>query len=75
MGQRSRREGSSHAIAERVELAEELRDCIAADCEREPWPPPHERPADLARRLAEAGTEPTGGTPWEEARERIRRSR
>jgi putative addiction module component (TIGR02574 family) len=31
-----------------------------------------EQRADLERRLAEADADPTGGTPWEEARERIR---
>ena len=57
--------------AERLELVEELWDSIAdddaalalTDDQRE----------DLARRLAEADADPTGGAPWEEVRERIQR--
>jgi len=58
------------SAAERLELVEELWDSIAdddpalvlTDAQRE----------DLERRLAEADADPTGGSPWEEARERIR---
>jgi putative addiction module component (TIGR02574 family) len=60
-------------VAERIELVEELWDSIAADCEREGLPLPDEQREDLARRLREAEAEPTGGAPWEEVRERIRR--
>jgi putative addiction module component (TIGR02574 family) len=60
-------------MAERLELVQELWDSIAADCEREPYPLTEEQRQDLERRLAEADADPTGGAPWEEVRERIRR--
>ena len=59
--------------AERLELIEELWDSLAegdealalTDAQRE----------DLARRLAEADADPTGGAPAEEVFERIRNRR
>jgi putative addiction module component (TIGR02574 family) len=56
--------------AERLELLEELWDSldddepalVLTDAQRE----------DLRRRLAEADADPTGGSPWEEVRKRIR---
>jgi len=56
--------------AERLELVEEPWGSIAdadealvlTDAQRE----------DLERRLAEADADPTGGSPWEEVRKRIR---
>ena len=58
------------SAAERLELVEELWDSIddddevlvLTDAQRE----------DLERRLAEADADPTGGSPWEEVRERVR---
>jgi putative addiction module component (TIGR02574 family) len=58
------------SAAERLELIEELWDSLdeqdealaLTDAQRE----------DLERRLAEADADPTGGSPWEEVRERIR---
>lgn len=60
------------SIADRLELVQELWDSIATDCEREPYPLSDEQRQDLERRLAEADADPTGGTPWQEVRERIR---
>ena len=55
---------------ERLELLEELWDSIAD--EDDALALRDEQRADLERRLAEADADPTGGRPWEEARERIR---
>ncbi len=60
-------------VAERLELVQELWDSIAEDCAREPFPLTDEQREDLERRLAEADADPTGGAPWKEVRERIRR--
>jgi putative addiction module component (TIGR02574 family) len=58
------------SAAERLELIEELWDSIsdgdAALTLTE------EQRGDLERRLVEADADPTGGSPWEEVRERIR---
>jgi putative addiction module component (TIGR02574 family) len=61
------------SLAERLELVEELWDSIAAECERQPFPLSDEQRADLERRLADADADPSGGTPWDQVRERIRR--
>jgi putative addiction module component (TIGR02574 family) len=60
------------SVEERLEFVQELWDSIAADCEREPHPLTDEQRQDLERRLAEADSDPTGGAPWQEVRERIR---
>ena len=60
------------SVAQRLELVQELWDSIAADCEREPYPLTDHHRQDLEQRLAEADTDPKGGAPWQEARERIR---
>ena len=58
------------SAAERLELIEELWDSIADnDVALELTP---EQREDLRRRVAEADADPTGGSPWEEVRERIR---
>lgn len=59
------------SAAERLELVEELWDSIADDDEALALT--DEQREDLDRRLAEADADPTGGSPWEEVRERIRR--
>lgn len=59
------------SAAERLELVEELWDSIADDDEA--LAPTEEQRRDLERRLAEADADPTGGSPWEEVRNRIRR--
>jgi putative addiction module component (TIGR02574 family) len=59
------------SAAERLELIEELWDSI--DDQHEALALTDEQREDLERRLAEADADPTGGSPWEEARERIRR--
>lgn len=58
------------SAAERLELVEELWDSIAD--EDEALALTQEQREDLERRLAEADADPSGGSPWEEARERIR---
>lgn len=57
--------------AERLELIEELWDSL--DEEDEALALTDAQREDLERRLAEADADPTGGSPWEEVRERIRR--
>jgi len=59
--------------AERLELVEEIWDSIADDAEALSLT--NEQREDLERRLAEADADPTGGSPWEEVRERIRQRR
>jgi len=59
------------SAAERLELVEELWDSIADD--DEVLALTDEQREDLERRLTEADADPTGGSPWEEVRERIRR--
>ena len=58
------------SAAERLELVEELWDSIADDDEALALT--DEQREDLGRRLVEADADPTGGSPWEEVRERIR---
>jgi len=65
-----RRELLQLSTAEKIELVEALWDSIPeADESRELTP---EQQADLDQRLTEADADPDGGTPWDEARERIR---
>ena len=59
------------SAAERLELVEELWDSIAD--EDQALELTSEQREDLDRRLAEADADPTGGSPWEEVRERIQR--
>lgn len=56
-------------VAERIRLVELIWDCIAAVPEA--IPVSEELKAELDRRLAEFEANSEGGTPWEEARERI----
>lgn len=58
------------SAAERLELVEDLWDSLADDGDAIPLT--EEQREDLERRLAEADADPTGGSPWEEVRERIR---
>ena len=58
------------SAAERLELVEELWDSIAD--EHEALALTDEQRGDLERRLAEADADPSGGSPWEDVRERIR---
>ena len=57
------------SAAERLELVEELWDSIADEDKALELTP--EQREDLDRRLAEADADPTGGSSWEEVRERI----
>lgn len=50
---------------------EEIWDSIAAEYEREPFSLTAEQRADVARRLAEADADPTGGARREEVLDRI----
>lgn len=58
------------SAAERLELIEELWDSITDDDPAIALTP--DQREDLRRRVAEADADPAGGSPWEEARERIR---
>lgn len=58
------------SVAERLELVEELWDSIADDDEALALT--DEQREDLERRLAEADSDPTGGSRWEEVRDHIR---
>ena len=58
------------SAAERLELVEELWDSIAD--EETALALTDEQREDLERRLGEADADPTGGSPWEEVRDRIR---
>ena len=58
------------SAAERLERVEELWDSIADDDEALALT--EEQREDLERRLADADADPTGGSAWEEVRERIR---
>ena len=58
------------STAERLKLVEELWDSIAD--EDQALAPTDEQREDLERRLAEADSDPDGGSPWEEVRKRIR---
>ncbi len=65
-----REELFSLSAAERLELVEELWDSIGdAD---DALALTNEQREDLERRLAEADADPTGGSSWEEVRDRIR---
>ena len=57
------------SAAERLELVEELWDSIADEDQALELTP--EQRSDLDRRLVEADADPTGGSSWEEVRERI----
>ncbi len=57
------------SAAERLELVEELWDSIADDDKALDLTP--EQREDLDQRLVEADADPTGGSSWEEVRERI----
>lgn len=63
------------SIEDRLELAQQLWDSVAADLERQS--PTEAQRAELERRVAEADAHPEEGTPWEviraEARARQRR--
>ncbi len=58
------------SAAERLELVEELWDSLADGDGALALT--EEQREDLDRRLAEADADPTGGSPWEEVRERVR---
>ncbi len=63
------------SIEDRLELAQQLWDSVAADLERQPLTVAQR--AELERRVAEADAHPEEGAPWEviraEARARQRR--
>ena len=57
--------------AERLELVEELWDCIAAEREKEPFPLSAAQREELDRRIRELDEHPERARPWEEVRERL----
>jgi putative addiction module component (TIGR02574 family) len=60
----------SLSVPERIQLVEDIWDSIAELPEEVPLT--EEQKAELDRRLDAYHQDPTGGTPWEEVRERIR---
>jgi putative addiction module component, TIGR02574 family len=64
----------SLAVSERIELVEEIWNSIADDTAAMPFRlSAHER-AELHRRLAAHGVEPSSSIPWEEVREKLFKS-
>ena len=59
------------SVAERLELISELWDSIPDSLEDLPIPEWHRE--ELERRLAAADSDPDGGVPWEEVRQRLRK--
>jgi putative addiction module component (TIGR02574 family) len=57
--------------AERLELAEELWDSIAAERENEPFPLTEAQREELERRVRELDENPERARPWEEVRDRL----
>jgi putative addiction module component (TIGR02574 family) len=62
---------SKLSVAERIQLAEDLWDSIAADTGGLPLT--EAQRAELERRLADFERDPAAGEPWEVVRERIAR--
>lgn len=58
--------------AERIQLAEDLWDSVAAHPEQVELPP--EQLAELERRLAELDENPEAGEPWEDVKARLLKS-
>ncbi len=58
-------------VPERIQLAEDLWDSIAA--EPEALPLTETQRAEVERRLTEHDRDPDSAIPWEEVRERLRR--
>ena len=56
--------------AERIQLAEDLWDSVAADPDSMP-PLSDEQKAELERRLAEHARDPSSAVEWEEVRKRL----
>ncbi len=61
------------SVSERIQLVEDIWDSIAA--EPDALPLTDEQQAELDRRLADAETNPGGGTPWSEVKARLLGSR
>jgi putative addiction module component (TIGR02574 family) len=57
------------SIAERIQLAEDLWDSVAAETGELPLT--EAQVAELDRRLAELARDPDGGEPWEAVRGRV----
>ena len=58
------------SAVERIQLAEDLWDSVAADPERVP-PLTEPQRRELERRLGEHSTDPADAVPWEEVRARL----
>jgi putative addiction module component (TIGR02574 family) len=66
-----RQELLSLTVAERLELAFELWDSIASECEGEPFPLSDAQREELERRVRALDEQPDNALPWEEVRERL----
>ena len=62
---------SGLSLAERIQLAEDLWDSVAAETGELPLS--EAQTAELDRRLAELARDPGGGEPWEVVRGRVER--
>jgi putative addiction module component (TIGR02574 family) len=60
---------SKLSVAERIQLAEDLWDSVAAETGELPLS--EAQLAELERRLADLARDPTGGEPWADVRGRI----
>jgi putative addiction module component (TIGR02574 family) len=60
---------SKLSVAERIQLAEDLWDSVAAETGELPLS--EAQLAELERRLADLARDPAGGEPWEDVRGRI----
>jgi putative addiction module component (TIGR02574 family) len=66
-------EASKLSVSERIELAEAIWDTVEPDLAAIPIPESHR--AELERRLADLDKNPDEGSPWEEVRARLERTR
>ncbi len=66
-------EASKLSVEERIQLAEAIWDTVAAEAASVPVPDSHK--TELDRRLADLSENPDAGSPWEEVRDRLERSR
>ena len=57
------------SVAERIQLAQDIWDSVAADPDA--LPPSGEQTEELDRRLAELATDPAAGSSWEDVRIRL----
>ena len=63
------------SVAERIELAEAIWDTVAEDAGADVLPVSRAHRLELDRRLADLEAHPGSGSPWDEVRSRLERSR